>query len=79
MVLAMSVVVSVRIPRWLKEELEKYGINIAEVIRRSLLEEIERIEREEIEKQLDILRNKLRRKIDPYELSRIIDEDREGR
>ena len=75
----MSVVVSARVPRWLKEKLEKYGVNIAEVIRRSLLEEIKKIEQEEIEKQLDILGNKLRGKIDPYELSRIIDEGRKER
>lgn len=38
----MSTVISVRVPKWLKEKLEKYGINIAEVVRRSLLEEVER-------------------------------------
>ncbi len=79
MVLIMSVVVSVRIPRWLKEKLEKYGVNIAEVVRRSLLEELKRREEEEIMKQLDALSNNLKHKIDLYELSRIIDEERKGR
>ena len=75
----MSTVISVRVPKWLKEKLEEYGVNIAEVVRKSLLKELERIEQEEVEKQLDTLRKRLRSKIDPYELSRIIDEERKGR
>ncbi len=75
----MSAVISVRVPKWLKEKLEKYGINIAEVVRKSLLEEVEKVELEEIEKQLDILRERLKNKIDPYELARIIDEERKER
>lgn len=35
----MSVVVSVRMPRWLNEKLEKYGVDIASLIRRKLLED----------------------------------------
>jgi len=75
----MSVVISVRVPKWLKEKLEKYKVNVAEVIRRSLIQEIERIEMEELEKVLDYLKESLRNRIDPYELARIIDEDRKGR
>jgi len=75
----MSVVISVRVPKWLKEKLEKYKVNVAEVIRRSLIQEVERIEMEELEKVLDYLKESLRNRIDPYELARIIDEDRKGR
>jgi len=75
----MSVVISVRVPKWLKEKLEKYKVNVAEVIRRSLIQEVERIELEELEKVLDYLKGSLKNKIDPYELARIIDEDRKGR
>ena len=75
----MSVVISVRVPKWLKEKLEKYKVNVAEVIRRSLIQEVERIELEELEKVLDYLKESLRNRIDPYELARIIDEDRKGR
>lgn len=73
----MSVVI--RIPKGLREKLKRCGINIAEVVRRSLLEEVERVEREDIGKQLDFLRDKLRGRLDPYELARIVDEDRERR
>ncbi len=75
----MSAVISVRVPKWLKEKLEKYRINIAEVVRKSLLEEVEKAELEEIEKQLDTLRERLRDKIDPYELARIVHEERKER
>lgn len=75
----MSTVISVRVPKWLKEKLEKYRINIAEVVRKSLLKEVEKIELEEIEKQLDSLKERLKNKIDPYELARIIDEERKER
>lgn len=75
----MSVVISVRVPKWLKKKLEKYGVDVAEVVRRRLLEEVERIEREEVEKQLDLLRARLSGRIDPHELARVIDEERKGR
>jgi len=72
-------VISVRVPKWIKEKLERYGLNIADIIRKRLLEEIERIEREELETQLEFLKEKLESRIDPYELARIIDEERKGR
>ena len=71
--------VSVRVPKWLKEKLEKYGLNVADIVKKRLLEEVEKIEREEIEKQLEFLKKRLKNRIDPYELARIIDEERKGR
>jgi len=38
----MSVTVSVRIPRRLRDEAKRYGINISEVARRALEEEVRR-------------------------------------
>ncbi len=58
----MSVVISVRIPRWLKEKLEKYGINIPELIRRKSLEELERIESEDLERRLEELKVRCKKK-----------------
>ena len=75
----MSTVISVRVPKWLKEKLERYGLNVADIIRKRLLEEVERIEREELEKELEFLKKRLKGRIDPYELARIIDEERKGR
>ena len=75
----MSAVISVRVPKWLKEKLEKYSLNIADITRKKLLGEVEKIEREELEKQLEFLRKRLKGRIDPYELARIIGEERKGR
>lgn len=75
----MSVVISVRVPKWVKEKLEKHGVNIAEVVRRSLIEEAEKAELEEVARELDELKSRLKGRIDPYELARIVDEERKGR
>jgi len=75
----LSVIISVRVPKWVKEKLEKYNVNIAELVRRKLIEEIERLEEEELRKELDELAKSLAGKIDPYEIARIIDEDRKNR
>ena len=39
-VIHMSVTISVRIPKELKEEIKKYGINISHVMRKALEEEL---------------------------------------
>lgn len=70
---------SVRIPRQLKEKLEKYGINVSELVRKKLAEEVEEIEREEIRKLLDELKSALQGRVDPRELSKLVEEEREER
>jgi post-segregation antitoxin (ccd killing protein) len=75
----MSVVVSVRVPRQLKEKLEKYGINVSELVKKKLAEEVEKIEREEIRKLLDELKSALQGRVDPRELSKLVEEGREER
>jgi hypothetical protein len=75
----MSTVISVRIPKWLKEKLEEHGVNIPELIRRKLLEELERIESEGLERRLEGLKTILQGKIDVRELAEIIDEERGDR
>ncbi len=44
-----------------------------------MLEEVEKMEREELEKELEFLKKRLRGRVDPYELARMIDEERKGR
>ncbi len=75
----MSVVVSVRVPRQLKEKLERYGVNVSELVKRKLAEEVEKIEREEVRKLLDELRSALQGRVDPRELSKLVEEEREER
>ncbi|WP_288104578.1 type II toxin-antitoxin system CcdA family antitoxin [Thermofilum sp.] len=44
----MSVTVSVRIPKRLRDEAKRYGINISEVARRALEEEVKKRQLEEV-------------------------------
>lgn len=74
----MSTVIGVRVPKWLKEELERLGINYAKEIR----EYLERRVREEKLKR--VLREiaEIRRRIGRVEgnlAAEFIREDREGR
>jgi len=69
----------VRIPRRLREKLGKRGVDVAEVLRRSFLVGARRLELEEVGMQLDALRERLRGKVEPYELARIVDEERRER
>ena len=75
----LSTVISVRVPNRLKEKLERYGLNVADIVRKRLLEEVEKMEREELEKELEFLKKRLRGRVDSYELARMIDEERKGR
>jgi len=75
----LSTVISVRVPKWVKEKLREYGVDIAEVVRKALLEELRKLEEREIDEELERIRRKLSGKLDPEELSRIIDEERWAR
>ena len=72
------VTVSAKIPRRLKEELDRYGIRPGPVIRRALEEEVRRRMLEEIGKKAQELRRRVSH-ISDEEIVRIIREDREGR
>ncbi len=74
----MSVVVSVRVPRELKEEAERLGIRVSEVLRRALEEEVRRRRLELLSKELDKVSEVLE-KIDVERFVRHVREDREGR
>ena len=51
----MSTIVSVRADDELKEEAEKLGINVRELMEKALKEEIDRRRRKEFEKIVDVL------------------------
>jgi post-segregation antitoxin (ccd killing protein) len=73
-----SVVISVRIPEELKEELEKYNINEAEVIRRALINEVKKAKAKELEKEAKEIKEVLS-KIPIEEVIKEIREDRDER
>ena len=72
------VTVSAKIPRRLKELLDKYGIKPSSIIRRALEEEVKKRMLGEIERKARELSRRLSQ-ISDEEIARIIREDREGR
>ncbi len=72
------VTVSTKVRRELKEEAERLGIKISEVLRRALEEEVRRRKLEELRKKLDELDDVLE-KIDINRIVEAIREDREAR
>ncbi len=71
-----QVTVSAKIPKELKELMDKYGIRPGPVIRRALEEEVKRKILEEVEKEARELSKSLRQ-ISDEEIAKLIREDRE--
>ncbi len=71
-----TVVVSVRIPKELKEEADKLGIKLRSVLEKSLKEEIERRKKEILYKNLEMA-SKILKKVDIEEIVKDIREFRE--
>ncbi|MCC6041066.1 MAG: hypothetical protein LM557_02695 [Desulfurococcaceae archaeon] len=75
----MSVVISVRIPKWLKKKLEEYGVDISDFIKRKLLEEAERLEEEKLARILKEIAQRVGDKVSVQDLAKIVDEERRER
>jgi hypothetical protein len=75
----VSVVVSVRIPKWLKKKLEEYGVDISVFIKRKLLEEAERLEEEKLARILKEIAQRVGDKVSVQDLAKIVDEERRER
>jgi len=71
-----SVVISVRVPRELKEKIEKYGINVSSVVRDFLEKYVEDLELKELSNRLENLRAHLAGRIDPKLIAGLVREDR---
>lgn len=71
----MSVLITVRIPKKLREEAKKYGINISRLLREVLIEEIRRRKLEKID-ELQEKAKKTISKIDKKDLIKTIQEIR---
>jgi len=72
------VTVSTKVRRELKEEAERLGVKISEVLRRALEEEVRRRKLKELEEKLSEIGEALD-KIDINRIVKSIREDREGR
>lgn len=71
----LSVVVSAKIPKKLKEEIDRLGINISEVIRRALYEEVKIRKMKKIKE----LRARLKNKLDKISDEHIVENIRKTR
>ena len=71
-----SVVISVRVPRDLKEKIERYGINVSSVVRDFLEKYVEELELKELSSRLEGLKVRLAGKIDPKLIADLVREDR---
>lgn len=74
----MSVVISVRVPKELKEDAEKLGLNISEVLRKALAEEVKRRKEEILRKAARELGEAFSR-LSIEGIIKLIREDREGK
>ncbi len=72
-------IITVRIPRELKEKLERYNINVSEIVRRLLEKYLLGLELSDLADRLELLRERLSGKIDPRLIAQLIREDREAR
>ncbi len=72
-------VITVRVPRKIKKTLEKYNVNISETVRKLLERYLEELERRELSRRLETLKNHLGGKIQPKLVAKLVREDREAR
>lgn len=72
-------VITVRVPRKIKKTLEKYNVNISETVRNLLERYLEELERRDLSRRLETLKNRLGGKIQPKLVAKLVREDRETR
>ena len=72
-------VITVRVPKEIKEKLEKHDVNISETVRKLLYEYLSELEMKNLAKRLELIREHLNGKIDPEQVARLVREDREAR
>lgn len=69
-------IITIRVPRKVKEKLKKYNVNVSETVRKVLDECLEELERKDLEEKLEQVK-RLGDKMDPELLAKLIREDRE--
>ena len=72
-------IITIRVPKNLKERLKKYDVNVSEVVRRFLDEYLTELEMKNLTERLESLRERLGGKIDPEQIANLVREDRESR
>lgn len=74
----MTETVSAKIPDEVKHELEREEVNVSEVIRDALTDELTRRRRADLERDVTDLRESIDGRIDTDDIVRSIHDDREG-
>jgi hypothetical protein len=69
-------VITVRVSREVKEKLEKYNVNISETVRKLLDKYLVELELMDLGERLEMIRERLRDKIDPKLVANLVREDR---
>jgi len=69
-------VITVRVPKEIKEKLEKYNVNVSETVRKFLSEYVSELEMRDLAERLEILRKRLGDKISPELIADLIRQDR---
>ena len=72
-------VITVRVPRKIKETLEKYDVNVSETVRKLLQKYLEELELRDVANRLEKLKKRLGGKIQPKLVADLVREDREAR
>ena len=70
-------VITIRVPRKVKEKLKKYNVNVSETVRKVLDKYLEELERKDLEEKLEQIKERTSDKIDPELFAKILREDRE--
>ncbi len=69
------VIVKVRVPKWIKELLDKYSIDVEFIVQKVIEHEVRRLILKEIERDVEKIRNRFN--ISDEEIVNLIREDRE--
>ena len=72
-------VITIRVPREIKEKLKKYKVNVSETLRALLDDYLVELELKNLSERLDVLKERLSGKIDPKVVAKLVREDREMR
>jgi hypothetical protein len=72
-------IITIRITREFKEKLEKNNVNISETVRTLLAKYIVELESNDLAEELESLKERLDKKIDPKLVAKLVREDREIR
>ncbi|MEM3786122.1 MAG: type II toxin-antitoxin system CcdA family antitoxin [Nitrososphaeria archaeon] len=70
-------IITVRVSKEIKEKLEKYNINVSETVRKLLEKYVAELEMKDLEERLEQLKVRLKDKIDPKLVAKLVREDRE--